>query len=402
MKHLTCKSLSLAVMALTLTAAAWAQTETIAYSFTGGSDGGYPQGGLVVDSKGNLYGTTESGGSSSGGTVFELTPNSSGGWTEQVLYSFTGFMGTGDGDLPFAGLVLDSKGNLYGTTLSGGTSFNGTVFELSPGSNGTWTEKVLYNFTGGADGGSPQQSTLTLDSSGNLYGTTVSGGAYGEGSVYELTEGKSGTWTQKILHSFTGGNDGYLPFGSSLIFDGAGNLYGSTTGGGTHDYGVIFKLTPGTGGAWTEKVLYSFTGVGGVTGPLGSLLFDSKGNIYGTGFDVFELSPGSNGIFTEKDLHFFSGDPDGAYPESGVISDSKGNLYGTTNTGGAHRGTVYELSPGSNGSWTEKVLHRFSATGGDAVYPYLAPLVMDAQGHLYGTTSAGGSSNFGAVYEVTP
>jgi uncharacterized repeat protein (TIGR03803 family) len=139
-----------------------------------------------------------------------------------------------------------------------------------------------------------------------------------------------------------------------------------------------------------------------VSDPFGSLLLDSNGNIYGTAFDVFELSPGSNGIFTEKNLHFFSGDPDGALPESGVISDSKGNLYGTTNTGGAHRGTVYELSPGSNGSWTEKILHRFSATGGDGAYPYIAPLAMDSQGHLYGTTSAGGANGFGVVYEVTP
>lgn len=384
------------------TAAAYAQSETILYSFTGLSDGGNPQGGLILDSKGNLYGTTESGGSNSAGTVFELSPNSTGGWNEQVLYSFSGFSGNGDGYFPFGGLVFDNKGNLYGTTVGGGSSFQGIVFELSPASNGTWTEKVLYNFGGGADGGSPQGTSLILDAAGNLYGTTPTGGTYGYGTVYELIAQSNGTWTHRVIHSFSGGNDGYLPFGAGLIFDSSGNLYGSTTGGGLHDYGVVFELIPASGGTWTEKVLYAFSGAGGVTSPVGNLSLDAQGNIYGTAFDVFELSPGSNGAYTEKDLHFFSGGSDGAFPESGVVFDSKGNLYGTTNTGGAHRGTVYELSPGSNGGWTEKILHRFSATGGDGVYPYVYPLTVDTQGHLYGTTTDGGASNAGVVYQVTP
>jgi uncharacterized repeat protein (TIGR03803 family) len=395
------KALSIAALVILFSLSASSQTETVLYSFTGGNDGGNPQCGMILDAKGNLYGTTQSGGSTSAGTVFELSPNSSGGWNEQVLYSFTGLNGTGDGYLPFGGLVLDGKGNLYGTTVGGGTSFQGTIFELSPASNGTWTEKILYNFGAGISGGSPQGSSLTLDAAGNLYGVTPDGGTYGYGTVYELVAGSNGTWTQRILHSFSGGNDGYLPFGSGLQFDGVGNLYGSTTGGGLHDYGVIFKLVPGTGGTWTEKVLYAFNGAGGVTGPIGSLAMDTQGNIFGNAFDVFELSPGSNGNYTEKDLHVFAGGSDGAFPQSGVLFDSKGNLYGTTSSGGAHRGTVYELTPGSNGSWTETVLHRFSA-GGDGVYPYIYPLAIDSQGRLYGTTSNGGASNAGVVYQVTP
>jgi uncharacterized repeat protein (TIGR03803 family) len=377
------KSLSLIVIALAFTAGAWAQTETIAYSFTGGSDGGSPSGGLVLDTKGNLYGAAESGGANGAGAIFELTPNSGGGWTEQVLYSFNGFANQNDGYFPFGGLVFDKKGSLYGTTIGGGTSFQGMAFQLSPGSNGTWTETVIYNFSGGTSVGSPQAMSFVIDGTGNLYGFSVSGCAYGFGCVFELVAGS--TWTLKILHSFTGGNDGYDPFCSSLVLDSAGNLYGSTTEGGLHDYGVVFKLTPQSDGTWSEKVLYSFNGLGGVASPTGKLTIDSEGKIYGTAYDAFELSPDSNGVYKEK-----------------VTSDSAGNLYGTTYTGGAHRGTVFELSPGSNGTWTEKVLHAFSATGGDGLYPYVFPLSIDGQGHLYGTTSTGGSSNSGVVYEVTP
>jgi uncharacterized repeat protein (TIGR03803 family) len=394
------KSLSLTVITLALTAGAWTQTETIAYSFTGGSDGGSPSGGVILGSKGTLYGSAESGGANGAGVVFELIPSSSGGWLEHVLYSFNGFVNQKDGYFPVGGLVFDKKGNLYGTTLGGGTSLQGTAFEIIPLPDGTWTEKVIYNFPGGTSVGSPQGMSFAIDGAGNLYGFSVSGCTYGFGCVFELVAGS--TWTLKILHSFSGGNDGYEPFGSSLVLDGAGNLYGSTTGGGLHDYGVVFKLTPQSDGTWSEKVLYSFNGLGGVASPTGKLTIDSQGNIYGTAYDAFELSPDANGIYTEKDLHFFSGGKDGAEPEAGVTSDSAGNLYGTTYTGGAHRGTVFELSPASNGTWTEKVLHAFSATGGDGVYPYVFPLSIDGEGHLYGTTSTGGSSNYGVVYEVTP
>lgn len=405
MNHLKCtfnlRLMALFALVLTINAGAWAQSESVLYSFTGGTDGGSPQGGVILDSKGNLYGTTESGGANSAGTVFELTPNSSGGWTEQVIYNFNGFINSSDGALPWGSLVFDNKGNLYGATLSGGTNFAGTVFELSPGSNGTWTEKIIYDFVSGAGNPSPFQLSFVVDTSGNLYAESQNCGTFAYGCVFELVSASNGTYTEKVLHSFSGGNDGYVPLGS-LIIDSAGNLYGTTLEGGAHDYGVVFRLSPQSNGSWTERVLYAFTGAAGVCEPLGTLRLDSHGNIYGAAFDVFELSPSSTGAYTEKDLHFFSGGKDGAFPEAGVVLDSKGNLYGTTATGGAHRGTVFELSPNSNGTWSEKVLHAFSANGGDGVFPYISPLAIDGQDHLYGTTSTGGSSNFGVVYEVTP
>jgi uncharacterized repeat protein (TIGR03803 family) len=406
MKQQACAGISRVLIAIVIggmmTIGATAQTEKILYSFTGGSDGGAPQGGLVLDGKGNLYGTTQQGGSNSGGTVFELTPNSNGTWTEQVLYSFTGLFGNSDGAFPYGSLVFDSKGNLYGTTVFGGTSFQGTVFELSPGTNGTWTENILYNFTGGADGGAPYGPGLSIDRAGNLYGTTNTGGSNGFGVVFEVVAGSNGNWTEKVLHAFTGGDDGSYPFGGPLLVDSTGSLYGNTSQGGTHDYGVVFKMTPNANGTWTEKVLYAFKNTDGTTSPIGALAFDTHGNIYGTAYDAFELSPGSNGSWTEKPLHLFAGGSDGADPESGLVIDAAGNLYGTTNTGGKHRGTVFELSPGSNGNWTEKILHRFSPTGGDGIFPYIVNLIIDGSGHLYGTTSGGGSSGFGVVYKVTP
>ncbi len=399
--------LGVAAMVLTVTTGVIAQTETILHTFTGGSDGGSPQAGLIFDSKGNLYGTTGGGGSSAScggcGTAFELVPNSNGTWTENVLYSFGSLQNLGDGANPYGGLTFDSKGNLYGTTTSGGGSFQGVVFELVAGSNGTWTEKVLYSFTGGNDGGFPYGSGLTFDSSGNLYGMTEAGGVYGFGTVFELVAGSNGAWTEKVLHSFADGNDGQFPFGSTLIFDTAGNLYGVASGGGVHDWGVVFKVTRGSTGNWTEKVLYAFPGGSGGSFPTGNLVFDSAGNLYGgASFIVYELSPTSSGFWTEKTLHAFGGGNDGANLYAGLVFDKAGNLFGTTNTGGTHRGTVFELSPGSNGMWTEKVLHRFSPNGGDGIFPQFGTLVLDASGNVYGTAPQGGSSKAGVIFKITP
>jgi uncharacterized repeat protein (TIGR03803 family) len=390
--------LSVAVLALaTLPNASAQPTEKVIHNFTGGSDGTAPEGALIIDSKGNLYGTTSEGGTAGSGTVFELSPGPNGTWTERVVYAFSG--SSSDGGLPFAGLIFDGKGNLYGTTVGGGPSFGGTVFELTPGSGGTWTEKILYGFTG-TDGSEPF-AALILDGTGNLYGTTLAGGAYGFGTVFELVAGSNGTWTEKVLHSFTGGNDGANPQ-SGLIFDGAGDLYSTTTSAGPRDYGAVFELTPGSNGTWSEKVIYALPGAGGI-GPFGGLIFDKAGNLYGTSATtVFELTPGSNGTWTEKTLHTFLGGKDGAYAESGLILDKAGDLFGTTDTGGAHRGTVYELKPGSNNIWTETVLHSFAAGTGDGIFPGLANLAQDASGNLYGTTPQGGSANAGVVFEVTP
>jgi uncharacterized repeat protein (TIGR03803 family) len=391
-------TLALSVILLTFTNAAWAQIEKVIYSFTGGGD---PAGGVIVDAKGNLYGTTESGGVNSAGTVFELTPNSDGIWTEQVLHSFS-FNGT-DGGIPLSSLTFDSKGNLYGTTVAGGAYEGGTVFELSPGSNGAWNEQILFSFNGGSDGGSLDGGKLTLDSSGNLYGTCFSGGAYGFGIVFELSPGSNGIWTETILHSFSGGNDGSQPYNQSLALDADGNVYGITGGGGAHDYGIVFELVHGSNGTWTEKNLHAFAGGADASNPSGGLTFDASGNLYGASlYYTFELSPGSNGVWTEKQIHQFTGGSDGAYPESALVFDNEGNLYGTTYKGGLHRGTVFELTPSADGTWTEKILHKFSPTGGDGVSPADPALAIGLNGTLYGMTSSGGASNEGAVFAVKP
>jgi uncharacterized repeat protein (TIGR03803 family) len=389
--------LASAMLAFNLTNSAWGQTETVIYSFPGGSDGSMPQGGVVADAKGNLYGTTEVGGAGSGGVVFELTPNGDGTWAEQVIYSFN----FTDGGLPYSGLIADSHGNLYGETEAGGTFGFGTVYELSPGSNGTWTQKVIYSFAGGTDAGSPLEENLAFDSKGNLYGATAYFGAYSDGAVFELTLNSDGDWNEEVLYSFSGGNDGAYPNQEQLVIDAADNVYGFAVNGGMHDYGVVFELVRGAD-SWTEKVLHAFTG--GTDGaPQGGMTLDASGNLYGaSSYAVFELTPGADGTWAEKELHRFTGGSDGAYPQSKLIFDKAGNMYGTTLTGGAHRGTVFELSPGSGGIWTENILHKFSATGGDGIFPGYAGLARDAKGNLYGTTFEGGTSNYGAVFAVKP
>jgi uncharacterized repeat protein (TIGR03803 family) len=389
------------VFALAIVSCAQA-SEKIIYSFTNSVDGGYPRSGLAIDSKGNLFGTTAQGGSNAScpcGTVFKLTPGSNGSWTESVIHSFGGT--SNDGIFPNSQPIIDSKDNLFGVTQGGGANFQGTVYELSPGTGGTWNESVLYSFTGSADGVSPSTSRLTMDSSGNLYGLTSAGGANGFGVVFELVAGTNGTWTEKVLHSFTGNNDGGNPYSSSVVFGKGGALYGVAPQGGAHDYGVVFALLPQSDGTWVEKNLYAFTGADGDANPLGGLLVDSKGDLYGVATDVFELVAGQDGSWTRNKLHTFTGTPDGAYPEAALISDSSGNLYGTTNTGGAHTGTVFELIPGAGGNWNEKILHRFSPNGPDGVFPYSSSLAMDASGNLYGTTPSGGTQNAGVVFEVT-
>jgi uncharacterized repeat protein (TIGR03803 family) len=390
----------LAMLGLTVALAnlSWAG-EKILYTFGASQQDGYaPQCALIFDSRGNLYGTTYSGGTHQGGTVFELSPGSNGSWTEKILYNFGGDF---DGQNPYAGLVFDSKGNLYGTTNQGGYYGSGSVFELTAGAGSTWSERVIYSFNsyGSGDGFLPA-STLILDQAGNLYGNTGYGGAFGYGTVFELSPGANGTWTEKLIHSFTG-NDGGLPAGA-LARDESGKLYGTAYELGPNDYGNVFELTPGAGGTWTEKTIFSFNGVNGVS-PSGGILIGSAGDLYGTSeTNAFELSPGSNGTWTAKTLHFFTGGTGGAYADSGMIFDTQGNLFGTTYYGGAQTGTVFKLGPASGGTWTQTVLHRFSPGDGDGRNP-ASNLVLDSKGNLYGTTYAGGSStvNGGVVFEVT-
>jgi uncharacterized repeat protein (TIGR03803 family) len=273
-------------------------TEKVLHSFTLGYDGAYPMAGLAIDAAGNLYGTAEEGGQYGNGVAFELLPTSS-GWRHNILHSF-GLHGT----RPVGGLVLDHAGNLYGTTSMGGSSYgHGLVFELTPNANGPWNEIVLYKFRGkgheGDDGAHPF-GNLIFDGQGNLYGTTLRGGPHhnGRGVIFKLSPSSGGTWTETILHY--GGRKGGYWYHSGLIFDAAGNLYGTAEYGGGLEGGVVFRLTPTSKGFWKESVLHSF---GGDSGdgvlPVGGLVFDEAGNLYGTtqfggtssDGTVFEVTP---------------------------------------------------------------------------------------------------------------
>ncbi|MGA8763481.1 MAG: choice-of-anchor tandem repeat GloVer-containing protein [Candidatus Sulfotelmatobacter sp.] len=402
--------------------AAEAQTLTTLYPFAGGSDGGFPAGGLILDAHGNLYGTAE--GFQSDGTVFELTPVSGGGWTLTTLYTF---QGGSDGAAPVANLVFDGNGNLFGTTTAGGggscSQGCGTVFELSPNGSGGWTKTGLYQFQGGSDGSDPN-AALVFDSAGNLYSTTNLGGgncsasSLGCGTVFQLSPLAGGGWSESILHRFGRGNDGSLPEGG-LIFDASGNLYGTTFSGGivnsacSSGCGIVFALSPAAGGGWTEKGLRAFTGAGDGAHPGAGLIFDNMGKLDGTtelggSFNlgvVYRLVASSGGPWVEHVLHNFKGAPDGGAPSSALVSDAGGNLYGTTPIGGTKScacGTLYRLTPSTTGLWTPTLLHSFSG-GNDGRDPNPnGPLVLDGSGNLYGVTNQGGSAFRGTVFELTP
>jgi uncharacterized repeat protein (TIGR03803 family) len=387
------------------TRSAEGQIENTLHSFTGGpGDGSNPYAGLIADSSGNFYGTTNAGGAHGFGTVFELV-NSSGSYSEQVLYSFAGSQSGSDGASPYAGLIMDSSGNLYGTTLQGGPFNEGIVFELV-NSSGTYSEKVLYGFT--TSGGAFPYGGVIIDGSGNLYGTTQSGGANFFGTVFELVN-SAGTYSEQVLYSFTKqGGDGAYP-SSSLIVDGSGNLYGTTQQGGANGFGTVFELV-NSSGTYTEQVLYSFTNSGGDGAyPYAGLIIDGSGNLYGTTQQggpgkfgtVFELV-NSSGSYSEKVLYgFSSSNGDGSQPGYGsLIMDSSGDLFGTTSNGGALKqgGTVFELV-NSSGTYTESVLYSFGGGCGTGLSPY-AGLVMDLSGNLYGTTTGGGSNGLGTVFSL--
>jgi uncharacterized repeat protein (TIGR03803 family) len=395
-----------------VTVRAFAQTETVLHNFAQNNVDGYiPQAGLTLDAAGNLYGTTSSGGAYGVGAVFELRPAAGGGWTEHVLYSFNN-TGTNGYD-PFGGVILDAGGNLYGTAAAGGTYSRGTVFELVRQPGGGWSEKTLHNFASGSDGAYPY-GNLTFDASGNLYGTAYYGGANNDGIVYELKPNSSGGWAEKVLHSFNG-TDGRTPL-SGVIFDASGNLYDTTNQGSLPARGTVFELKPIGGGAWSEHVLHNFSANGtDGTGPYGSLIFDSAGNLYGTTVSggvngkgiLFELTPGTSGAWTESILHNFpDSSTDGNTLFAGLISDTAGNLYGVSAGGGVYGGgTIFKFTPAGGGSWTETVLHSFG-NGTDGSDPFAVTL--DGSGNLFGTTTYGGPNacNFiytcGSVFEITP
>jgi uncharacterized repeat protein (TIGR03803 family) len=365
------------------TQSAQAQTFTVLHNFTGSSDGGNPYAGMVRDTLGNFYSTASGGGSSSNGVVFKLSKSGA----ETVLYNFTG---GNDGGEPLAGLIRDTAGNFYGTTFGGGSSGNGVVFKLSK----SGTERVLYSFAGGSSDGAHPWGSLIQDDQGNFYGTTVGGGSSNWGTVFKLSK----TGRETVLHSFVGGSDGEFPYYTSLLMDKNGNLYGITSQGGTSNSGVVFKLS--RSGKLT--VLHSFTG-GTKDGcyPYGTPALDTKGNLYGT---TYKCGSSGQGIVwkvdaksTETVLHNFAGgSSDGAYPYAGVTMDAKGNFYGDTAYGGSSGdGTVYELN--KKGKLT--LLHSF--TGADGELP-IAGLARDAKGNFYSTAFEGGSGGYGTVWKLTP
>lgn len=382
--------LALATLALSH---AQAQTFSVVHNFTGGSDGGGPLSGFIIDSAGNFYGTTNTGGTSNYGVVFKM--NSSG--VETVLHTFTG--GT-DGANPNGGLVRDKTGNLYGTTTAGGASGAGTVFRVTP----TGTETVLYSFSGKTDGSDPE-ATLAIDLAGNLYGTAVAGGAYGNGTVFRLAPPKKtgGKWTESVLHSFGTGTDGAVPV-AGVTVGATGNIYGTTSSGGTSGYGTVFELTR-SGPSWIETILHNFSNGDDGSIPYAGLIADKLGNLYGGatqggnngGGTVFELTP-SNGSYTFKVLYGLPG-----WGISGSFRDlmlsATGIIYGTTHCDGANNaGTVWELTPAS-ASWNYTLLYTFTG-GTDGLFSF-SNLVLE-KGKLYGTTNEGGADNYGVVFAVTP
>ncbi len=402
--------------------------ETVLYSFTGGADGASPQAGVVGDSSGNLYGTTVNGGGpSSAGVVFQVKAATH---QETVLHAFAG--GT-DGMSPHSGVIADAAGNLYGTTYYGGAANAGVVYQV----DATGHETVLYTFTGGADGKYPNAGVIR-DSAGNLYGTTVYGGN-GNGVVYKVDT----TGHQTVLHTFMGGSDGANPY-AGVILDSAGNLYGTTSSGGGSFNGVVYKLDPtghetvlhnflgGSDGANPQagvvrdsagnlygttfsggpafagtvykvhanglyNVLYSFKGGADGANPYAGVFGDSAGNLYGT---TYFGGSGNVGVIYKLDaarqetvLHTFTGS-DGANPYAGVTRDATGNLFGTTFFGGAaNSGVVYKLDT----SGQERLLYSFTG-GADGANPP-ADLISDSAGKLYGTAYAGGAKRVGLVFK---
>jgi uncharacterized repeat protein (TIGR03803 family) len=383
-----------------LTFSARAQTLTVLYAFTGGIDGGTPYAGVIRDGAGNLYGTTEAGGTSGCGgggcgTVFKIDTNGK----ESVLYTFTG---GADGGNPYYGSLLqDAKGNLYGTTLQGGIAY-GVLYKVTPARE----ETVVHNFPSSPEDGDSPVAGLIHDAQGNAYGTTEAGGTssgcqgVGCGTVYKVDH----TGKETVLYSFTGQPDGAVPV-SSLILDKAGNLYGATQEGGTNGYGTVFKLDPNG----QETILHNFAGYpsDGLS-PSGGLILDGAGNLYGTTFlggttyqgIIFEIIKNGG----ESVLYNFAGGPsDGAFPTGNLLLDKQGNLYGITTSGGTlENGVVFKFNRSG-----ETVLHNFVFTT-EGSTPR-GGLIRDSAGNLYGTTSQGGPSQpacdglgCGTVFKLTP
>jgi uncharacterized repeat protein (TIGR03803 family) len=385
------KSLAFVCAAVFAASGAGAQGLSVVHNFTGGSDGGNPVDGFVMGPTGVLYGTAVTGGDAGLGVVFRITAKD----REKVLHSFAG---GADGATPNGGVIMDSNGALFGTTTAGGASGNGTVYRVKGG-----MEAVLYSFAGGTDGSDPQAG-LTMDAAGNLYGTTTGGGTSGNGTVFELVAPakKGGAWKEAVLYSFGTGTDGAAPL-AGVTFDAAGNLYGTTSAGGSGGFGTVFKLAPGA--TWTETVLHSFANTDDGAYPYAGFIADGKGNLYGAatqggvngGGTVFALKP-SKGTMKFSVIASVPGwGISGAFRN--LMLDDAGNLFGTTHCDGDDSaGTIFELTPGAGG-WTYTLLYTFTG-GGDGQFS-ISNLVQKS-GALYGTTQYGGANGAGVVYKLTP
>jgi hypothetical protein len=408
-------------LVMVATASSLAQTLTVLHNFTGGQDGGTPFAGLTMDAGGNLYGAAAVGGIApcpshqdyGCGIVFKLTKRTN--WTLSSLYAF---QGGNDGAYPLGNVTIGGDGSLYGTTAIGGGGANcqlgvlsgcGTVYNLRPPARPctsircSWTETVLFSFPNNLAGSFPEAG-VTFDAVGNIYGTNFQGSTGYSGNVFELTPSGSG-WNEIVLHAFTS----IIPDGggpqSGVIFDSAGNLYGTANYGGTTGGGMVYQLDPmGSGSPLTQLYAFSFPNII----PEGGLIMDSAGNLYGTTVlgsgagSVFELISDAGG-WTYQLLYALPGPRSADGPTASLAMDAAGNLYGTTYNGGGSSncnlgcGTIFKLTH-SNGSWTYTLLHAF--TGAEGSLPY-GSVALDANGNLYGTTTLGGSYNEGVVWELT-
>jgi uncharacterized repeat protein (TIGR03803 family) len=393
-------SVALAIVVMLIAVApqpAQAQTFSVLHTFTGGADGGNPDAGLTWDKAGNLYGTAHGYGSGGHGTVYRLTHGDS-GWAFSPLYAWSGGVG---GAAPLARVVFGPNGILYGTT----TVYDyGTVFNLRPPATAAcktllcpWTETVLHTFEI-LDGDYPGYGDLLFDQAGNIYGTTTFGGSSRLGTVYELTP----SGTESVLYSFAG-SDGETPE-NGLIFDNAGDLYGTTANGGGSGCngsgcGTVFELMPANG-AWTQCTLSNFQNGNDGVNPYAGLIFDQLGNLYGgtigggTGGSgtVFELTPVGSCTWTLKTLHNFTAGGGECGPYGTLVMDGSGNLYGTTKCDGATgNGNVFELA---YPNWTYTSLYDFT-NGSDGGNP-TSNVIFDASGNLYGTASTGGNLSCGS------
>ena len=351
------------VFKLSHTASGWVFAPL--HVFTGSNDGQAPLSRLIFGPDGRLYGATANGGSGSCSTewgsgcgiVFSLSPPQNAcksvlcPWTERIIYHFQGQF---DGGVPIGDLAFDQAGNLYGTTIVRGANGAGVVYKLSP-SNGEWTQTIVWAFTDYGDGGHPWGGVV-FDSTGNLYGTTAAGGYFDQGECYEgcgtvfqLTPSDS-SWTENTLHTFNGSDGGFSA--ADLIFDGAGNLYGNTTSGGSNNGGTVFELTP-SGGMWTFSSLLTDLSNGIQGGPWATMTIDKSGNLLGTrksgglygAGTVFTMTQ-TGGMWMLTDLHAFSGGTDGGNPSGSVTLDAGGNVYGTALLDGLYgKGVIFQITP---------------------------------------------------------